>query len=256
MFACLRGRSFDGHDYAAQTIAAGRHRAARRSPIGDRRHRRCRPAGRRGHQAGRRTGLGDRLGRSGRTRHADRDHRDERQDHDRTDRRGPARGDRPTDGDHRDAPRTRGPRRKLPICTHSSRPSVDEGKRAVVMEVSSHALASPSHRRNRLRRRRVHQLRARPPRPPRFARGVLPSQVGVVHVRVRSARRDQHRRHQGTTPRRHDLRPLRRRSDARRDHRSRRRHRRDRGDDRPRLPLERPSGVGSARRRVQRCRTR
>ena len=57
---------------------------------------------------------------------------------------------------------------------------VAEGKRAVVMEVSSHALTLPACRRLPLRRRRVHQPRPRPPRPARYGRGVLRGEGVVV----------------------------------------------------------------------------
>ena len=58
-------------------------------------------------------------------------------------------------------------------------------------------LARPRHaprRRHPVRRRRVHQPRRRPPRPPRHARGVLPGQGQPVHARAGRRRRHQRRR--------------------------------------------------------------
>ena len=160
-------------------------------------------ARRRRHPPCGRTCVGDRLGRSGAARDADRHHRHERQDDDGTDRLRSARSCGPADRHHRHAPRPphdaggARPARTLAGFVEAGRARRRDG--GLVARPRA-----PPHRRDRVRRRRVHQLRSRPPRSARLARGVLPGQVGAVHVDVCSARRDQRRRHPGPPARRHD----------------------------------------------------
>ena len=187
LFACLRGSAFDGHDHAAQAVADGRGGTAGRPRAGRRRRRA--PARRRRHASSR----SDRSRRSCTTvravAHDRRHHRHQRQDHDRPAHGGDLRGQRLDDRDRRHAARRRARPRRRPNCRHSSRRSVDEGcggrrARGVVARPG----AAP-RRRHRVRRRRVHQPRPRPPRSARVDRGVLPGQGPAVRADVRSARR-------------------------------------------------------------------
>ena len=180
LFACVRGEHHDGHRYAAGAVARRRHGAARRprastsrpsassssptpalamGPVASGVYRvpEPRPAGRRRH-------------------------RHERQDDDvrpaRRDPRAPPAGRRPSSA--RCRARRRRPRR--PSCRPASPRRATQGDRAVVMEVSSHALALHRVDGTRFAVGGVHEPRHRPPRPARHAGGVLPRQGPAVHA--------------------------------------------------------------------------
>ena len=85
------------------------------------------------------------------------------------------------------------------------RAMLDGGDRACAMEVSSHALELAPRRRDRVRRRDLHQPHAGPPRLPRDHGGLLPGQAPAVRPAAGRPRRrsvDQRRRPLRPAPRR------------------------------------------------------
>ena len=185
LFCCVPGSRVDGHDLAADAVARGAAallcRAPRRAGGADAAGRR-RCAAAMGPVA---DAFWDHPSRAAGRR---RRHRHQRQDDDhpppRRDRR------RPRAGRPRSSARSpgRAPRPRRPSCRRCSPTPSPAACRAVAMEVSSHALALERVRGHPLRRRRLHEPLAGPPRlPPRHG-GLLRREGGAVRPGLRRAR--------------------------------------------------------------------